>query len=71
MRALVTLQDGQMFRVDTPALSVTAMDRLGKPVSTSALRSIPAAVPSSSFTFTLGNGVEIRKDKVASVIYSR
>lgn len=71
MRALVTLQDGQMFRVDIPALSVTAIDRLGKPVSTSALRSVPAAVPSCPFTFTLGSGVEIRKDKVASVIYSR
>jgi hypothetical protein len=71
MKALVTLQDGQMFRIDMQSLSLTAMDTLGKPLNTGALQGLPAVVPRAPFTFAFADGIEIKKDKVATVIYFR
>ena len=71
MKALITLENGQMFRIDMHALLLTAIDKLGNPISTRPLQRLPVAVPGRHFAFASGDGIETKKDKVVTVIYFR
>jgi hypothetical protein len=71
MTALVTLENGQMFKIDMHGLILTAIDELGNPISTKPLQRLPVAVPGHQVAFAFGDGIETTKDKVATVIYCR
>jgi hypothetical protein len=71
MKALVTLESGEMFKIDMYALLLTAIDKLGNPINTKALQHPPVAVPGHYLAFTSSDGMEIIKDKVMTVIYFR
>ena len=71
MKALVTLENGQMFQIDMHELVLTAIDKLGNPISTKTLQQLPDAVPGRHVAFAFGDGTETTRDKVATVIYCR
>jgi hypothetical protein len=71
MKALITVESGKMFQIDTHTLLVTLIDKLGKPVNSRPLEIIPSVVPGCPFILTSGDGVEITEEKVIQVIYSR
>jgi|GEM_PF-2482177 hypothetical protein len=71
MKALVTLENGQMFQIDMHDLLLTAIDKLGNPISTKPLQRLPVAVPGCRLAFAFGDGTETTRDKVATVIYCR
>jgi hypothetical protein len=71
MKALVTLENGQMFQIDMHELLLTAIDKLGNPISTKTLQRLPDAVPGRHVAFAFGDGIETTKDKVATVLYCR
>ena len=51
MKALVTLENGQMFQIDMHDLLLTAIDKLGNPISTKPLQRLPVAVPGCRLAF--------------------
>lgn len=71
MKALITLESGEMFKIDMYSLLLTAIDKLGNPISTKSLQQRPVAVPGQHLTFTFGGRLETTKDKVVTVIYFR
>jgi hypothetical protein len=71
MKALVTLENGQMFRIDMDDLVLTAIDTLGNPSSTKSLQLLPSAVPGHQIAFAFGDRIETTKDRVITVIYCR
>ena len=71
MKALVTMENGNMFHVDTHARLLVLMDKLGKPVATRSLQRDPIVVPGLPCTFSCGDGLEITEGKVVQVIYCR
>jgi hypothetical protein len=71
MKALVTLENGQMYQIDMHDLLLTAIDKLGNPISTKPLQRLPVAVPGRHVAFAFGDGTETTRDKVATVIYCR
>lgn len=71
MKALVTLESGEMFKIDMYSLLLTAIDKLGNPISTKSLQQLPVAVPGSHLAFAFRDGMETTKDKVLTVIYFR
>lgn len=72
MKALITVESGKMFQIDTRTLIVTLIDKLGKPMNSRPLEIIPSVVPGSPFILTSGDGVEIiTEEKVIQIIYSR
>ena len=69
MKALVTLENGQMFKIDTHSLVLTAIDKLGNAISTKPLQKPPVAVPGHPFAFTAAEDIETKAGKVLTVIY--
>jgi hypothetical protein len=71
MKALVTLDNGDMFTIDLYTLLLTTIDTLGRPSGTTLLQYPPVAVPGHHLAFTSGDGMDTTKGKVVTVIYFR
>jgi hypothetical protein len=71
MKALVTVEDGKMFCIDTGDHCLILMDNLGKPVARKPLQQNPIVVPGCPLIFSDRDGMETTAGKVVQVIYSQ
>jgi len=69
MKALITVENGKVFQMDTQAHLLTLLDSLGKPTTTLSLQRNPRVVPGFPFTFTCCDGLETMEGNVVQVIY--
>jgi hypothetical protein len=71
VKALITVDNGKMFRLDTDAHQLTLMDNLGKPITTRSIECDLIVAAGAPFRFSCNDGTETTEGKVIQVIYSR
>lgn len=69
MKALVTVEGGETFQIDTLNLLFTTVDSSGKPVSTDVLANAPVLIPGRPLVIGRADGTQIQGNIVVTVIY--